>query len=124
MRYDVVFITTGLFCALIGEGVGTWMGANEDFTLAHPHAHLNLVGWVTLCLFGLIHRNYPSLAKSRLAGAQCIAAIVGALLLPAGMAIVILTNNTIPVSVGSVIVMLSTLLFVIMYVADAKPAAA
>jgi hypothetical protein len=124
MRYDVVFIATGLICLLVGEGVGIWMGANEDFIFAHPHAHLNLLGWVTLCLFGLIHRAYPVLAKSRLAGIQCIAAIVGALMLPVGMAVVILTGNIITVSVGSFIVLLSTLLFAIMFVTGAKPVAA
>ena len=31
------------------------------------HTHINLVGWASLALFGVIYRLYPELAASRLA---------------------------------------------------------
>jgi cbb3-type cytochrome oxidase subunit 1 len=43
------------------------MGIAHDFTLAPVHAHSNLVGWVSLALFGAIYRAFPELAVSRLA---------------------------------------------------------
>src|SRR5262245_26327667 len=70
MRYDAIFISAGLICLLIGMSVGIWMGVREDILYAPAHAHLNLVGWVTLCLYGLIHRAYPSLAAAKLAPVQ------------------------------------------------------
>lgn len=67
MRYDFIFIVTALLCLLVGEGLGIHMGINQDFTLVPAHVHLNLLGWVTLALFGLTHRAYPALATSRMA---------------------------------------------------------
>ena len=37
----------------------------------HPvHAHLNLLGWVAMTLFGLFHRVPPAAAKTKLAKAH------------------------------------------------------
>ena len=35
------------------------MGATEDFTLAPAHAHLNLIGWVTMALYGTFYALAP-----------------------------------------------------------------
>ena len=39
--------------------LGIYMGIEQDFTLAPAHAHLNLLGWVTMALYGLYHRGAP-----------------------------------------------------------------
>ena len=122
MRYDTILITTGLLCLLIGEGIGIWMGIGQDFTYAPAHAHLNLVGWVTLCLYGLAHRAYPALAKSRLAMIQAVLAIAAALVLPAGIAYAITSQNPIVAIVGSLGVLLGTAMFAVMFVRHAKKA--
>ena len=122
MRYDITMITTGLVCLLVGEGVGIWMGINQDFTFAPAHAHLNLLGWVTLSIFGLAHRVYPALAKSRLALAQAVIAIVSNLVLPAGIAYAIATEQPIIAIVASNGVVLGTLLFAIMFIRHAGKA--
>jgi hypothetical protein len=44
-------------CALGGMGLGITMGLSQDFTLAPAHAHLNLLGWVTMAIYGLYHRS-------------------------------------------------------------------
>ena len=64
MRYDIILIGVGILCLLGGESLGLWMAAHQDFTLAPAHAHTNLVGWVTLSLYGLAHRSYPALSAS------------------------------------------------------------
>jgi len=43
-RVSAAFFATGVICVLIGMGWGMYMGANENFTLAPAHAHLNLLG--------------------------------------------------------------------------------
>jgi len=40
---------------LIGMGFGIFMGATADFSLAPAHAHLNLIGWVTMALYGTFY---------------------------------------------------------------------
>ena len=55
---------------IVGVGLGIVMGSTEDFTLRPVHAHLNLLGWATLALAGLIYSVYPDAGKSRLARAH------------------------------------------------------
>jgi hypothetical protein len=43
--------------ALVGMVAGIVMGILQDFTIAPAHAHLNLLGWVTMALYGLYHRS-------------------------------------------------------------------
>jgi hypothetical protein len=126
MRYDLIFITTALICLLVGEVLGLHMGISQDFTLVPAHAHLNLLGWVTLAAFGLMHRAYPALAASRMAAAQCVLAVAANIAMPAGLAIMLLSANhdATLVKVASLAVILATLMFVIMFVRKATLAKA
>ena len=53
---DFCFVVAAL-AALGGMGLGIVMGISQDFTLAPAHAHLNLLGWVTMAIYGLYHRG-------------------------------------------------------------------
>lgn len=53
---------TAIAYFVIGVGLGTYMGAAQDFRFIHVHAHVNLLGWVALGIIGLIYAVYPSLA--------------------------------------------------------------
>lgn len=52
---------------IIGVGLGIAMGASENFTLRPVHAHINLLGWATMALAGLVYSVYPQAGLSRLA---------------------------------------------------------
>ena len=52
---------------IAGVSLGVFMGASGDHAMFPVHAHLNLLGWVTLSLFGLFYRAWPAAAKTRLA---------------------------------------------------------
>lgn len=116
MRYDLIFITTALLCLFVGEGLGIYMGINENFLLAPAHVHLNLLGWVTLVAFGLMHRAYPALGSSRVATAQMLLAIGANIAMPAGLAVMLLGGSADLVKYASLAVILATLLFIIMFV--------
>ncbi len=47
--------------------LGVWMGAAGNLTLYTVHSHLNLLGWVSAALTGLIYQLCPDAARSRLA---------------------------------------------------------
>src|SRR5262250_2759004 len=81
-----VSVLLGLF----GMALGIVMGIRQDFALAPAHAHLNLLGFVALFLAGLYYRVVPEAAASILAKVHAVAAIVGALLFPVGIASVLL----------------------------------
>jgi cbb3-type cytochrome oxidase subunit 1 len=54
--YFVVAVTLGLY-----------MGITEKFTQVPVHAHLNLLGWVSMALFGLIYVAFPAAGQTKLA---------------------------------------------------------
>lgn len=119
MRYPAIFITVALLCLLVGEVFGIWMSQSPERFPLHPaHAHLNLAGWVTLALYGLAHRAFPVLGGTKLAPLQCVLAILGAILMPPGILIAITSgeSNVTLAIVGSLGVLLGTLLFAIMFV--------
>jgi cbb3-type cytochrome oxidase subunit 1 len=60
------FLQLGVLFALIGMGLGVWMGKTEDFQLQAVHAHINLLGWVSMVLYGLVYRVVPQAAEGRL----------------------------------------------------------
>jgi hypothetical protein len=119
MRYPSIFITIALLCLLVGECFGIWMSQDSERFSLHPaHAHLNLAGFVTLTLYGLIHRAYPQLASAKLAPVQCLLAIAGAIIMPPGILIAITSGEQNPMwaIIGSLGVLLGTLLFAIMFI--------
>ncbi len=54
---------------LIGMTMGIAMGATERFALAPAHAHVDLLGWVTLAVAAVVFSIWPQTATTRLARA-------------------------------------------------------
>ena len=52
---------------LIGVTLGLAMGIARDFRFAPVHAHLNLLGWASLALAGLVYHFYPEATRTGLA---------------------------------------------------------
>ncbi len=100
---------------LVGMLGGIVMGIEQDFALAPAHTHLNLIGGVMLFLFGLYYRLVPAAGTSRLAKVQGWLHIVGAILFPAGVAIVILKGASFIAApiIGSLIVTAAMALFTV-----------
>jgi hypothetical protein len=64
------FMVIGSLYLLLGIGFGIWMGASGDHSLSPLHAHINLLGFVLMTVFGLVYRQFPSMAASGLATAH------------------------------------------------------
>ena len=98
---------------LIGMLAGIAMGVTQNFTLAPAHAHLNLVGGVLLFLFGLYYRLIPAAGTTMLASIQGWLHILGAVLFPAGVAIVLLKGPSFEAApiAGSLMVVAAMALF-------------
>jgi hypothetical protein len=54
---------------VLGMSLGIWMGIAQDHTLRGVHAHMNLLGWVTLGVSALVFHIFPQLSATRLATA-------------------------------------------------------
>lgn len=111
----VIWIKIAVVYFVIGVGWGMYMGASGDFTLVPVHAHLNLLGWVSLTLIGLIYRQFPELAGTLLARVQFWLHNVGLPLLMLLLGAMLRGNRALEPWVGaaSAVVGLSVLLFAI-----------
>ena len=100
---------------LVGMLGGIVMGIEQDFALAPARTHLNLIGGVMLFLFGLYYRLVPAAGTSGLAKVQGWLHIVGAILFPAGVAVVILKGASFIAApiIGSLIVTAAMALFMV-----------
>ena len=52
---------------VVAVALGLYMGMTTQFMQAPVHAHLNLLGWVSMGLFGLIYHAYPAAGETKLA---------------------------------------------------------
>jgi hypothetical protein len=102
-RYDLRFLIAAILLLLGGITLGIVMGVREDFQLVAVHAHINLVGWVSLALFGLVYRAYPELAGNRLAPIHFWLSLTAAVLFPVGIGLSILYHWPLLAIVGSFI---------------------
>jgi predicted membrane channel-forming protein YqfA (hemolysin III family) len=93
-RVDVYFLLLATLLLLAGAALGISMGASEDFQLTPVHAHLNLVGWASLAVFGLVYRAYPKLAERRLALFHFVFSATSAVLLPIGIGLAVLRSQS------------------------------
>lgn len=71
---------------LIGVLLGVFMGATGDHTLRSVHTHLNLFGWASLALMGLIYLAMPQLALTGLARVHVVLHHAGLLSMMLGLA--------------------------------------
>jgi hypothetical protein len=110
---DRLYVVIGALYLVIGMLFGIVMGVRQDFVLAPVHAHINLVGFAAHCIFGLVYRAWPELKQGAIAAAQFWLFVVGAPLLMIGITIAIETNNTALAIVGSLLVTLGALLFLL-----------
>ena len=99
----------------IGVLVGMTMGMIHDFRFTSLHAHVNLLGWVSTALFGVIYSIYPFAANTKLAKTHFWLHNIGLPIMMIGLAGEVLGISAgLPVMiVGSLAVVIGTLLFAI-----------
>jgi hypothetical protein len=54
----------------VAVALGIAMGLSGNHSMLPVHAHLNLLGWVSMTLFGLIGMAYPAITEGRIASLQ------------------------------------------------------
>jgi hypothetical protein len=108
-----LFMCFAVLFALCGMTLGLYMGSNEDFTLAPVHAHINLLGWVTMFLAGLFYHVHPE-REGMLARVHFGLSLIGLLIMAPGLAALKLGNMAVggpATGIGSIIVFAAMILF-------------
>lgn len=58
------FLRIAVLYIIAGVGLGIFMGASGNHSMYPVHAHLNLLGFVAMTLFGLFYRMIPAAAET------------------------------------------------------------
>ncbi|MES2813982.1 MAG: cytochrome-c oxidase [Pseudomonadota bacterium] len=66
MNISRSFIVMGAAYLLVGIVLGSYMGGSGDHSLAPIHAHINLLGFTLMTVFGIGYRMIPGLAEGTL----------------------------------------------------------
>jgi hypothetical protein len=110
-KIDISFIFLAVLCLIGGVIMGIAMGAAHDFQLTPVHAHLNLLGWTSLALFGLIYKAYPVLEISWLAKAHLVLSGSTAFVFPIGIYVSIAHGNPALAIAASFVALAGILIF-------------
>jgi cbb3-type cytochrome oxidase subunit 1 len=108
----ILFLAAAI-CAVIGMAWGIQMSASGNHAMSPAHAHLNLLGWVSLALFGTFYQLVPAAGESLLARIQAGVAVIGVVLIVPGIVMALTQAGETLAKLGSVVTILSMLLFVI-----------
>ncbi len=112
-RIDLKFLALGAAMLVVGVSMGTYMGIAHDFQLSPVHAHVNLVGWVSLSLFGIVYRLFPDLQAGRLARLHFLLAAPSALMFPAGIYMAIMHGKPLLSGVAALMWLIGAILFLV-----------
>jgi len=88
MKASSLSFQAAVLIVLVGMLWGLQMGISQDHSAMPAHAHLNLLGWVSLFLFGVYYRLHPSLDSSRVALVQVAIWIGGTIIMIIGVGLV------------------------------------
>jgi hypothetical protein len=96
------FLVIGSLYLLVGIGFGMHMGASGDHSMAPVHAHINLLGFTLMTVFGLAYRLIPALTDGWMGKAHFWLHQIGALALLVGLALLI-SGRVAEASIGPVL---------------------
>jgi hypothetical protein len=95
------FIVIGAVYLVIGIMIGAYMGGSGNHTLIPVHAHINLLGFTLMTIFGIGYRLIPGLAEGTLPKVHFWLHQVGVLLLLGGL-FLLLTGTVAEATIGPI----------------------
>ena len=116
-RVSAAFFAVGILFVIGGMLLGMHMGATNNMTLALAHAHINLVGWVTMALYGTFYALTANTYSPRLAWINFFVSLIGAVIMVPSLILFLNAGNDptyVPTrSVGEAIIALGAVIFAV-----------
>ncbi|MCC5989639.1 MAG: hypothetical protein JJT95_18380 [Pararhodobacter sp.] len=108
-----LYFKTAIIFLVIGVGIGIHMSISENRSVMGAHAHINLLGWVTMALFGTYFVFDPAKAQTRLARVQYGIYTVGVIVMMPSLYFMLNGNEALEplVAVSSLVVFAGVALF-------------
>lgn len=111
-----LFFLSATLYVLAGMFLGIAMAASGDHSLASTHAHLNLVGWVSMALFAVFYHIHPDAARTRLARVHFATATLGLWTMVPGIVLATHGKSETLAIAGSFLTLASMLVFAVMMI--------
>jgi hypothetical protein len=87
--YALAWFRIAIMYLIIGITLGMIMGVTQKFGMRPVHAHLNLVGWATGAIAGLLYLIFPQAAESKLGKLHFLLHNIGVPIMMAALALVL-----------------------------------
>jgi predicted membrane channel-forming protein YqfA (hemolysin III family) len=110
-RIPTLFFASAGLAALIGMAWGIQMSASGDHALSPAHGHLNLIGFVTMAVFGTYYALTPRAAATRLALLHYGLTLAAVVVLVPGIVMALSAQGEGLAKAGSVLTLASMALF-------------
>ncbi|WP_047982843.1 cytochrome-c oxidase [Ornithinibacillus californiensis] len=109
-----VLIKISVIYFMIGVLLGLYMSIAHNYALTGVHVHINLLGWMSLVVAGIIYKLYPNLEQTAAAKIHFWLHNLGLPVMMGGLTLLILGNPgvVVAVSIGSIVVVIGIASFV------------
>jgi peptidoglycan/LPS O-acetylase OafA/YrhL len=112
MKASTLSFPAAVLFVIAGMAWGIVMAISQDHSAMPAHAHLNLLGWVSLFLFGIFYHLHPSTDRSRAAMTQVCIWIAATIILTVGVGLVHTGRNIgEPIAAAGSIIALADMVF-------------
>src|SRR3954452_8996751 len=111
----IKFLKISVVYFVIGVLIGMYMSMTDKFDLTPVHVHINLLGWMSMALAGLIYVAFPAAAETTLAKVHFWLHNISLPIMMIGLAILVSgTKSAAPaVATGGTLMVLGIIVFAI-----------
>lgn len=114
-RMGIKFIKISVVYFVIGACLGMYMSMTEKFDFTPVHVHINLLGWMSMALAGLIYVVFPKASETTLAKVHFWLHNISLPIMMIGLAFLVsgVTAATPAVATGGTLMVLGIIVFAI-----------
>ncbi|WP_018755360.1 cbb3-type cytochrome c oxidase subunit I [Paenibacillus terrigena] len=113
----VRFLKIGVLYFILSMGLGMYMSMAKDYVLAGVHAHVNLIGWLSMAVSGVIYILFPRADNSALAKWHFWLMNLGVIIMMGSLITLLLTKEETPwgpiIGAGGALLILSAICLLI-----------
>lgn len=120
-KYGAWLIRISAVYALIGALIGSDLAGRKDYALVPGHAHILVVGWLSLFAYGIFYHVFKEIGMKRTAILQAWTSLLGGGLMPLSMLIYYKSENTFTTLlfiVTAAVLLLAIILFTVLVFFD------
>lgn len=92
--YSKWLIRISAIYALIGALLGSDIAGRKDYTMVPGHAHILVVGWLTLFAYGIFYSIFKEIGMKKTAKLHVWSSLIGGGLMPLSMLVYYKVDNT------------------------------